>query len=54
MKHVWPSMLLQPRETFWRTLTTFTVTRILIALVLLLYLSLIVVNSWPKIVTFIV
>jgi two-component system sensor histidine kinase PilS (NtrC family) len=29
-----------PRETFWRTLTTFTVTRILIALLLLVYLSL--------------
>ena len=28
-----------PRETFWRTLTTFTVTRILIALLLLIYLS---------------
>ncbi len=40
MKHVWPSMLQEPRETFWRTLTTFTATRILIALVLLLYLSL--------------
>ena len=39
MKHVWPSLLLQPRETFWRTLTTFSATRILIALVLLLYLS---------------
>ena len=39
MKHAWPSMLQQPRETFWRTLTTFSATRILIALVLLLYLS---------------
>ncbi|MBC7513520.1 MAG: PAS domain-containing protein [Herminiimonas sp.] len=39
MKHVWPSMLQQPRETFWRTLTTFSATRILIALVLLVYLS---------------
>lgn len=39
MKHAWPSMLHQPRETFWRTLTTFAATRILIALVLLLYLS---------------
>ena len=39
MKHVWPSLLQQPRETFWRTLTTFSATRILIALVLLLYLS---------------
>ena len=38
-KHVWPSMLEQPRETFWRTLTTFSATRILISLVLLLYLS---------------
>ena len=31
---------IQPRETFWRTLTTFTVTRILIALALLIYLML--------------
>ncbi|GAC1408824.1 MAG: ATP-binding protein [Burkholderiaceae bacterium] len=30
----------QPHETFWRTLTTFTVTRILIALVLVIYLTL--------------
>ena len=32
-------MVKSPRETFWRTLTTFTATRIFIALLLLLYLS---------------
>ena len=29
---------MQPRDTFWRTLTTFTITRIVIALLLLVYL----------------
>ena len=34
-----PAVGARPRETFWRTLATFTITRIFIALLLLLYLS---------------
>jgi two-component system sensor histidine kinase PilS (NtrC family) len=36
----WPSLSAESRSTFWRSLQTLTVTRIVIALVLLLYLSL--------------
>ena len=39
MKQVWQAMVKTPRDTFWRTLTTFAATRIFIALLLLLYLS---------------
>jgi two-component system sensor histidine kinase PilS (NtrC family) len=35
----WPSLSAESRATFWRSLQTFTVTRIVIAAVLLLYLS---------------
>lgn len=35
----WPSLTAESRSTFWRSLQTFTVSRIVIALVLLLYLS---------------
>ena len=35
----WPSLSAASRATFWRSLQTFTVSRIVIALVLLLYLS---------------
>lgn len=35
----WPSLTAASRSTFWRSLQTFTVSRIVIALVLLLYLS---------------
>jgi two-component system sensor histidine kinase PilS (NtrC family) len=35
----WPSLSAASRATFWRSLQTFTVTRIVIAVVLLLYLS---------------
>jgi two-component system sensor histidine kinase PilS (NtrC family) len=35
----WPSLSAESRSTFWRSLQTFTVTRIVITLVLLLYLS---------------
>jgi len=35
----WPSYSAESRSTFWRSLQTLTVTRIVIALVLLLYLS---------------
>jgi two-component system sensor histidine kinase PilS (NtrC family) len=35
----WPSLSAESRATFWRSLQTFTVTRIVIAVVLLLYLS---------------
>ncbi|QNA91176.1 PAS domain-containing protein [Massilia sp. Dwa41.01b] len=36
----WPSLSTQSRTTFWRSLQAFTVTRVVIALVLLLYLAL--------------
>lgn len=36
----WPALSAESRATFWRSLQTFTVTRILITLVLLLYVSL--------------
>lgn len=36
----WPSLSAESRATFWRSLHTFTVTRIVITVVLLLYLSL--------------
>jgi len=35
----WPALSAESRATFWRSLQTFTVTRIVITLVLLLYLS---------------
>jgi two-component system sensor histidine kinase PilS (NtrC family) len=35
----WPSLSAESRATFWRSLQTFTVTRILITLVLLVYIS---------------
>lgn len=34
-----PEVLHTPRATFWRTLATFTITRVLIAIVLLIYLT---------------
>ena len=40
MRHVRRARVMQSRETFWRTLSTFTVTRLLIALLLLVFLSL--------------
>ena len=39
MRQFWNVLVKTPRETLWRTLTTFTATRIFIALALLLYLS---------------
>jgi two-component system sensor histidine kinase PilS (NtrC family) len=39
MTKAWPTIVEQQRETFWHTLTTFSVTRILIVILLLVYLS---------------